>query len=125
MDHMRLFNQIRQRSTLDQAFEYTCHDRMHTDYYVDFFELNYVRNHKSQILDELEAELTSPDAYHQRPAYAFFPPKTDLCFRRMVYLNFRFLTRMYARSEVEAGCPDSGRDYGCSSWRCGIRTPCE
>ena len=91
MDHMRLFNQIRQRSTLDQAFEYTCHDRMHTDYYVDFFELNYVRNHKSQILDELEAELTSPDAYHQRPAYAFFPPKTDLCFRRMVYLNFKDL----------------------------------
>ena len=36
-----------------------------------------------------------------------------------------FLTRMYARSEVEAGCPDSGRDYGCSCWRCGIRTPCE
>ena len=41
------------------------------------------------------------------------------------HIKNRFLTRMYARSEVEAGCPDSGRDYGCSSWRCGIRTPCE
>ena len=42
-----------------------------------------------------------------------------------MWKNKGFLTRMYARSEVEAGCPDSGRDYGCSCWRCGIRTPCE
>ena len=36
----------------------------------------------------------------------------------------RFLTRMYARFEVAEGPPGSGRDSGCSSWRCGIHTPC-
>ena len=38
--------------------------------------------------------------------------------------NVRFLTRTYARFGVEIGCPGSGRDSGCSSWRCGIHTPC-
>ena len=37
---------------------------------------------------------------------------------------FWFLTRMYARSGVAGGWPGSGRDSGCSSWRCGIHTPC-
>ena len=35
-----------------------------------------------------------------------------------------FLTRMYARFGVKEGQPGSGRDSGCSSWRCGIHTPC-
>ena len=96
MDHMTLLNQIRQRNTLDQAFEYACHDRMHTDHYVNLFELEYARDHKAQILDEMEMELANPDTYRQRPAFAFFPPKTDLCFRRMVYLNFKDLVLRYA-----------------------------
>ena len=35
-----------------------------------------------------------------------------------------FLTRMYARSGVKEGHPDSGRDSGCSSSRYGTRTLC-
>ena len=35
-----------------------------------------------------------------------------------------FVTRMYARFGVAEGHPGSGRDFGCSSWRCGIRMPC-
>lgn len=96
MDHMTLLNQIRQRNTLDQAFEYACYDRMHTDHYVSLFELEYVQGHRSQVLEELVTELADTDTYRQRPAFAFFPPKTDLCFRRMVYLNFKDLVLRYA-----------------------------
>ena len=38
--------------------------------------------------------------------------------------NIGFVTRMYARFGVAEGHPGSGRDFGCSSWRCGIRMPC-
>ena len=44
-------------------------------------------------------------------------------FRLQVKL-FWFVTRMYARFGVAEGHPGSGRDFGCSSWRCGIRMPC-
>ena len=57
MDQTTLLNQIRQRKTLDLAFEYACYDRMHTDHYVNLFEIEYARDHKSLILDEMEMEL--------------------------------------------------------------------
>ena len=102
MDHTRLLNEIRSRNNLNRAFEYALYDRIQKDYFADFFELEYVRGHKSQILDELEEELANPTEYHQRPAYAFFPPKTDLCLRRMVYLNFKDLVIRYAFAIVFA-----------------------
>ena len=107
MDHMRLLNEVRNRDTLDQAFEYACYDRIRIDYYMDFFELEFFRSHKSQVLDELEEELKSASTFRQRPAYAFFPPKTELSLRRMVYLNFKDLVVRYSFAIVFAKVLDS------------------
>lgn len=107
MDHMRLLNEVRNRETLSQAFEYACHDRIRTDHYMDFFELEYTISHKSLVLDELEEELKTTSSFRQRTAYAFFPPKTELCFRRMVYLNFKDLVVRYSLAIVFAQVLDS------------------
>ena len=107
MDHTRLLNEVRNRNTLDQAFEYACYDRIRIDHYMDFFELEFIRNHKSLVLDELEDELKTSSTFRQRPAYAFFPPKTELCFRRMVYLNFKDLVVRYSLAIVFAKVLDS------------------
>ena len=104
---MRLLNEVRNRETLDKAFEYACYDRVQIDYYMDFFELEFFRNNKPQVLDELEEELKTTSTYRQRPAYAFFPPKTDLCLRRMVYLNFKDLVVRYSFAIVFARVLDS------------------
>ena len=107
MDHMRLLNEVRDRETLDQAFEYACYDRVRIDYYMDFFELEFFRNNKSQVIDELEEELKTTSTFRQRPAYAFFPPKTELSLRRMVYLNFKDLVVRYSFAIVFAKILDS------------------
>ena len=44
--------------------------------------------------------------------------------RPLVAKEDRFVTQMCARFWVAAGLRDSGRDFGCSSLRCGIRRPC-
>ena len=96
MDHVRILNEIRNRSTLEQAFDCALHDRTHTDYYFDYFEIEYVQANRKQILDELVEELKQPEQYTPRLAYAYYPPKTSLCYRRMVYLPFKDLLIRYA-----------------------------
>jgi len=95
MDHVRILNEIRSRDTLEQAFDCALHDRTHTDYYFDYFEIDYVQANRKQILDELADELKHPEKYTPRLAYAYYPPKTSLCYRRMVYLPFKDLLIRY------------------------------
>ncbi len=96
MDHVRILNEVRNRNTLEQAFDCALHDRTHTDYYFDYFEIEYVQANRKQILDELVEELKQPEQYAPRLAYAYYPPKTSLCYRRMVYLPFKDLVLRYA-----------------------------
>lgn len=96
MDHVRILNEIRNRDTLEQAFDCAFHDRTHTDYYFDYFEIDYVQSNRKQIIDELVEELEYPEQYTPRLAYAYYPPKTSLCYRRMVYLAFKDLVIRYA-----------------------------
>ena len=53
----------------------------------------------------------------------FMDERLDKVSLATVQKDVWFLTRMYARSEVAAGCPDSDRDSGCSSLQSGIRMP--
>ena len=44
---------------------------------------------RKAILTELAEELKNPGSYQPRPAYAYFPPKNELCYRRMIYIHSR------------------------------------
>lgn len=102
MDHISILNQIRSRTNLEKAFFYAFNARWHRDYYYDCFELEYVHMNKATILSELEDELGSIESYSPRPAYAHFPPKNELCYRRMIYIPFKDLVVRYAVAIVLA-----------------------
>lgn len=96
MDHVRLLKELIDRKNLELAFRYALHDRTKNDYYYDHFEIEYAINNKDRIIDELIDELNDIENYTPRPAYAFYPPKNDLCYRRMVYVPFKDLLIRYA-----------------------------
>lgn len=106
MDHVALLNKVRSRKTLEQAFEYAVFDRIRVDYFVNFFEIEYFHCNKDRVIGELIQELLLPHQYRQRPAFAFFPPKSHLCFRRMIYLHFKDLVVRYAFAMVFAEIMD-------------------
>ena len=89
-------NQIRDSKTIERAFRYALFDRLNNDYYFDYFEMRYVFRNEKAIISELLEELEAPEKYIPRPAYAYYPPKTDLCYRRMIYIPFKDLVVRYA-----------------------------
>lgn len=96
MDHIRAINKIRSKEHIKRAFNYAIYDRLNSDHYFDYFEIEYVTKNKDKIIKEILDELSTIENYEQRIAYAYYPPKTDLCFRRMIYLPFKYLVIRYA-----------------------------
>ncbi len=107
-----LLNEIRDARTLEQALGYALYAQ-ERDAYTDFFELDYVRVHKTGIVDELQEELATPGTYQQRPAYAYFMPKSNLGVRRMIHLNFKDLVLRYAFATVFGRILDPTLDETC------------
>lgn len=79
MDHQRAMRALRTPSVLMLALKYAIHDRLHTDYFFDYFEIEYANEHADEVVAELIDELSDPNRYRQRPAFAYFPPKNELC----------------------------------------------
>ena len=96
MDHIKLLNQVRSRETIRRAFQYALSDRLHNDSYFDHFEIEYVQKFQDKIIEELLQELKKADQFSPRPSYAYYLPKTDLCYRRMIYIPFKDLVVRYA-----------------------------
>jgi len=113
MDHIRIFNQIKDKRNLKRAFHYAYYDRIHSDFFFDYFEMEYVRNKEDNILYEINEELNKIENYTQRPAYSYYPPKNDLCFRRMIYIPFKDLVIRYAFVTVIADLIDNELSTNC------------
>ncbi|MEQ9671185.1 reverse transcriptase domain-containing protein [Coleofasciculus sp. G2-EDA-02] len=96
MDHIKLLNQVRSKSTIKLAFQYALNDRLHNDSYFNHIEIEYVQNFQNKIIEELLQELKKADQFTPRPAYAYYLPKTNLCYRRMIYIPFKDLVVRYA-----------------------------
>jgi hypothetical protein len=104
-DAVLILNAVRSRKNLRRAYCYALWDRPR-DYFYDPFELEHAVANETRILREIAHELRHPEDFKPRPAYAFFPPKTALCYRRMVYLPFKDLVVRYAFLIVVAGLLD-------------------
>ncbi len=113
MDHTRILNQIRDKKNLEKAFHYAYYDRTRSDSFYDPFEMDHVAGNKERILDEVFEELKDINGYTQRAAYSYFPAKTDLCFRRMIYIPFKDLVIRYAFVIVLADRLDSELSVNC------------
>lgn len=53
MDHIRLFEKLRSRQTIDKAFTYALYDRVHSDYYYDVFEIDWVKRNGEEVINQL------------------------------------------------------------------------
>ncbi|MEG3957558.1 RNA-directed DNA polymerase [Microcoleus sp. herbarium2] len=96
MDHIKLLNQVRSRETIRLAFKYAISDRIQNDSYFDHFEIEYVQKFQEKIIEELLQELKKTDQFSPRTGYAYYLPKTELCYRRMIYIPFKDLVVRYA-----------------------------
>lgn len=112
-DHVRLLNRVRDRKTLEVAFQYALHDRVRLDYYYDCFEVDFVVANRQSILAELSQELADVRSYRARPAYAYYAPKNELCYRRMIYIPFKDLIVRYAFVMVLADLLDRELSQNC------------
>jgi hypothetical protein len=96
MDHIKLLNQVRSKETIRLAFQYALSDRLHCDSYFDYIEIEYVQRFQDKIIEELLQELKKADQFSPRTAYVYYLPKTELCYRRMIYIPFKDLVARYA-----------------------------
>lgn len=96
MDHQHALNRLRSREVLSAALNYVLFDRSNGDYFFDPFEIENARANPETVIEELIQELSNPDRFEPRPAFAYFPPKNDLCDRRMIYIPIKDLTLRYA-----------------------------
>ena len=94
-DAARILNAVRDPKNLRRALRYALRDRLQDGYY-DHFELEDAAANEDMIIVDLEEELKSPRSYQPKPAYAYFPPKNELCYRRMIYIPFKDLVVRYA-----------------------------
>ncbi len=111
-DAARLLNEVVKKTTLQQAFRYALHDRYKECFY-DPFELEWAERSEAVIVQELVEELKDPLSYRLKPAYAYFLPKSDLCYRRMIYIPFKDLVVRYAFAIVVADLVDPELSLKC------------
>ncbi len=111
-DSAGLLHNICEPSNILGAFRYALRDRLQ-DHYYDPIEIEYASQHEKTILAEIARELKDPECYKPRPAYGYFPPKSDLCVRRMVYIPFKDLVVRYACLTVFSNLLDQQLSQKC------------
>jgi hypothetical protein len=111
-DAARLLKEVTNKTNLQRAFRYAHHDRQ-KEWFYDPFELEWAQQNESTIIDELADELKDPLNYQLKPAYAYFTPKTDLCYRRMIYIPFKDLVVRYALASVVSDLVDQDLSSRC------------
>jgi hypothetical protein len=111
-DAARLLKQVTKKSNLIRAFRYAHRDRQ-TEWFYDPFEVQWAEQNEAFIIDELREELKDPLSYRLKPAYAYFTPKTDLCYRRMIYIPFKDLVVRFAFATVVADLVDQDLSPKC------------
>ncbi len=104
-DSARLLKEVVKKTTLRRAFRYAYRDRQ-KEWFYDPFELQWAAANETAIVDELAEELKDPFRYEFKWAYAYFTPKTELCYRRMIYIPFKDLVVRYAFATVVADLLD-------------------
>lgn len=111
-DAAHLLKQVRRKVNLQRAFRHAHHDRQ-KEWFYDPFELEWAERNESTIIGELANELRDPLNYQLKSAYAYFTPKTELCYRRMIYIPFKDLVVRYAFAAVVADMLDTDLSPRC------------
>ncbi|MEY3302206.1 MAG: hypothetical protein RLZZ139_578, partial [Cyanobacteriota bacterium] len=91
MNQHFLLEQIKKRETFDKAYVYAISYRINQDSYCNFIEIDYYRQNKEKLFEEIKATFETPSAYEPETAFSFYLPKSEMFFRRMIHTPFKDL----------------------------------
>lgn len=95
MEEKALFNKLKNKSLFEKAFVYAIYDRINNDDFCNFFEINFYRNRKSELYQEITDILDDFTCFQHSVCFAYYRPKDNLRFRRCVYIPFKELVIRY------------------------------
>ncbi|MGB3205729.1 MAG: RNA-directed DNA polymerase [Crinalium sp.] len=109
--------QIKKREIFEKAYVYAIFYRIKQDSYCNFIEIDYYRQNKEKLFKEIEFAFDNPNLYEPEAAFAFYLPKSDMFFRRMIYTPFKDLVIKFIFVSVLAEFLDFTFVHSCFSYR--------
>jgi len=85
-NHYQIYRSLISKKVLEQACVYLDQGVRGLRYF-DHAEREFLLKHKKEVVQELLLELRSKDGYKPQTAYTYYPPKSELCNRRMLCLH--------------------------------------
>lgn len=86
---------LSQEENINKAYIYALYDRLNVDYFCNFFEIEFYHKNKEELISEIKYIINNPDKFETKKCFSYYFPKTNVCLRRAVYLNFRDLVIRY------------------------------
>ncbi|MBE2280211.1 MAG: hypothetical protein IAE91_07465 [Ignavibacteriaceae bacterium] len=112
MDSSQLYREFKSKKNIEISYAYAINASYKSTYY-DEAELLYYSINKDEIIFQIIEEIQKPDRYSPSPAFAYFPPKNKLCFRRMIHIPFKDLVIRFAFVNIIAKYLDSELSETC------------
>ncbi|MFH7025316.1 MAG: RNA-directed DNA polymerase [Heteroscytonema crispum UTEX LB 1556] len=109
--------QIRKREVFEKAYVYAISYRITHDSYCNFIEIDYYRQNKEKLFQEIELALESPNLYEAETAFSFYLPKSNIFLRRMIHTPFKDLVIKFIFVSVLAELLDFTFIPNCFSYR--------
>lgn len=116
MDSKEIYAKITDPKNIERAFVYACNERQ-KDFFFDPTEIEWAIANKEAIISSILEDLKDPKTYSQKTSFAYFPPKTNICHRRMIFIPFKDLVIRYAFVTVLADLLDFQLAENCFSNR--------
>ena len=85
-NHSQIYRSLISKKVLEQACVYLNQGVKGLRYF-DHAEREYLLKNKKKVVQELLIELKSKGGYKTKTAYTYYPPKSELCNRRMLCLH--------------------------------------
>lgn len=112
-----LIEQIKKTEVFDRAYLYAIVYRIKEDSYCNFIEIDYYRQNKMDLLQEIQSDFEDLSRYETETAFSFYLPKTDMFFRRMIHISFKDLVIKFIFVVVLAEFLDFTFIKNCFSYR--------
>lgn len=84
-------NKIKEKEIFDSAFIYALAYRINQDSFCNFIELDFYRQNKENLREEIEYILDFPEEFQTETCFSFYLPKDNMFFRRMIHTPFKDL----------------------------------
>ena len=112
-----LLEQIKKRETFDKAYVYAISYRINQDSYCNFIEIDYYRQDKEKLFQEIKSIFENPNVYEPETAFSFYLPKSEMFFRRMIHTPFKDLVIKFIIVIILADLLDFTLVKNCFSYR--------